>query len=326
MTIKAANKVVLTVLAFATLLFSAVVAEDEKKSDLSHAALFAPNKEFPYFESVNELAATESGFDAANAATLAQFSLLVYVREEDFLTKILNEAGYPHVETFGREGTFAILAANDENVVLAFRGTEGGSIEDYLADTNLALKKFEDIGRAHAGFIKALGMVDAEIQESISTLLEDAPNRKLWITGHSLGAALATLYAVRHPEHVEAIYTIGSPRIAGRKLADSLSESLPLYRIVNDNDLVARLPTPPLYRHIGSTYFITTEGELVVDPGAMDKWKDHLRGHKKLITRIWTENWSEGKFGAIPSDYFVDHSPRLYVEALLALSQGSEHQ
>lgn len=318
MIFKIATKVAPTIIAF-ILAVSSHAKDEATKSELSHAALFAPNTSFPYFETCNKLNTTEGNFDLTTAATLAQFSLLIYVQDQDFISETLAHAGYSKTQFFDSDGTFAFIASNATDIVVTFRGTETGDKRDYRTNSKFVQKKTAGIGTAHTGFIQALEKIESNLESELAKLAENTP-RNICITGHSLGAALSTLFGINTKQEIAAIYAVGSPRVGGVKFAEAIEPNFPLYRIVNDNDLVPRFPTEPFYKHIGSTYFITSDGKLVIDPEIMEKWEDHFHGHKKLIKRIWKDHWLKGDFSAIPSDYFVDHSPRLYAEALIKLA------
>jgi len=290
--------------------------------DLSHEALFGPNKSFPYFESTSELDSNSpQHFSAANAAMLAQCSMLAYVRESAFIEKQLAKFGYSATEFFDIGGTFAYLAEDDRNIILSFRGTETADKIDYLTDARVIQKDFTQHGRAHSGFIQALEIVENQVLTSLKKRSDLAPDKTIWLTGHSLGGALATLFAIKYPDYADAIYVIGSPRAVNKKLAQHWHEKLAIYRIVNNNDLVTRIPSPPFYQHIGSTYFLSADGSLIIDPPSSKKWKDRLRGHSQFAKRLIEEHWANADFSAIPSDYFVDHSPLHYVEILTNLSR-----
>ncbi|MDQ8201901.1 lipase family protein [Pelagicoccus sp. SDUM812003] len=303
-----------------------------EEGDLSHEALFAPNKTFPYFESCGELYPNPpSVFDARNAAFLAQCSMLIYVKEPDFIEETLANAGFPKVRFFEAEGTYAFLAENETQRVLVFRGTETGDRVDYWTDAQILQIDFGPIakGKAHAGFARALQAVFLDIEAAASERESSSDasaseKKRFWVAGHSLGAALATLFAIQSPDRLEAVYAIGSPRCLNAKLAKHAEKSLPVYRVINDNDIVPRVPARPLYRHVGSSYLITSDRELLVDPPMLEKWEQRFRGHKAYLKTLFEENWSRSDFNAIPSDSFADHSPRLYVEALIALSQQGD--
>ena len=69
---------------------------------------------------------------------------------------------------------------------------------------------------------------------------QNGVNKQLLITGHSLNAALATLYADRIADTSSACYTFGSPRVGDKKLIDNMNFTC--YRIRNNNDIVTRVP------------------------------------------------------------------------------------
>ena len=96
--------------------------------------------------------------------------------------------------------TEGFVAASKQHVILAFRGTEPGKIKDWATDALAAPSAFRwffelapDVGNVHSGFANSLRDSWAE---SIRKLLKKAgagTRRTLWITGHSLGGALAAL-------------------------------------------------------------------------------------------------------------------------------------
>ncbi|EDY84628.1 Lipase family [Verrucomicrobiia bacterium DG1235] len=322
LTLFAPRIVVALIISLLTTHYSLLVAESDTHGALSHEYLFAPNKTFPYFESVSQLDATSPAtYSPQNAAMLAQCSMLIYVKEPDFIEEKLTSAGFTDIQFFDTLGTYAFLAESPEHIVITFRGTETGDQTDYFTDAKFLHRDFTENGRAHAGFLDALSHVQDALQTSLASRLEAAPNKTVWLAGHSLGAALATLFGIQNFDSVDAIYTIGSPRSVNKSLAEHWHESLPIFRVVNNNDIITRLPGPPFYQHIGPTYFLAADGQLITDPPKPRVWRERLKGHGKLTKRLFEEHWSEKDFTAIPSDYFVDHSTRLYTEHLIALAQ-----
>lgn len=289
--------------------------------ELSHAALFAPNTSFDYFaECGTPDAADPARFSLQSAAMLAQCSLLSYVPGPDFLQETLAGAGFLQLQTFAHAGTYAFLAENDHHRVVTFRGSESGDRTDYLTNSKFNQTRFTEHGTAHSGFVEALAHVSPELLQALDERREARPGKTVWLTGHSMGGALAILFAIENPERVDAVYPIGAPRTVGRELAEHASGSLAIFRVVNNNDIVPRLPAPPFYEHIGPTYFLTADRALLIDPPASKAWRERLRGHRKFLKKLVAEHWARKDFSAIPSDVFVDHSPRLYAEILLQLA------
>jgi triacylglycerol lipase len=115
-------------------------------------------------------------------------------------------------------------------------------------------------GRVHSGFADAVEQVWPEVRRILGTPSHAKP---LWVTGHSLGGAMATLASVRLTSEgykVRAVYTYGSPRVGDRLFRDSYS--LCNYRFVNDNDLVPHLPFRWCYKHVGKLRLLDNEGDL----------------------------------------------------------------
>ena len=77
-----------------------------------------------------------------------------------------------------------------------------------------------------------------EIQPRVATLTADG-TRTLWLTGHSLGGALATLCAQMFNE-VQGVYVFGSPRVGDTAFAAAYAR--PLWRFCNDGDVVVTVP------------------------------------------------------------------------------------
>lgn len=141
------------------------------------------------------------------------------------------------LETFSNGGTQAFLAKreSDRMAVLAFRGTEK-NFGDIKTDLNARFYKRDGVS-VHDGFRRAL----ANVEPAIKTAVAKVRDYKLYITGHSLGGALA-LVATRalNADNVAACYTFGSPRVGNSEFADTIK--VPIYRVVNAADVVPRVP------------------------------------------------------------------------------------
>ena len=130
----------------------------------------------------------------------------------------LSPIGFQTVQFFesvGHErqgGTHCFLAIHDDPdpskklAVVAFRGTYKDDPTDLRDDFDVPLVDWNGQGKVFDGFEDALGEVQAALLAAIQPI-----NHKLLMSGHSLGAAMATLLAtLKTPT---ALYTIGSPRV-----------------------------------------------------------------------------------------------------------------
>ena len=127
--------------------------------------------------------------------------------------------------------------------VVSFRGTQ--QVKDWM--TNLKLdkdpvrKRSQDrptlVGEVHRGFNQAFLSVEPQIHAH----LKELAGIPLYITGHSLGGALATLATwYISADALAACYTFGSPRVGDGGLMNHFRT--PIYRIVNGADPVPFVP------------------------------------------------------------------------------------
>lgn len=140
---------------------------------------------------------------------------------------------------FDNNGTQAMVVSNDMFYVLAFRGTEVTSIKDIKADLKAVTKQCDSGGKIHSGFDEAFSEVHIEIQKYLDSLEGEKP---LFITGHSLGGALATIACkkLKFKQGISACYTYGSPRVGDEEWMENIKS--PIYRLVNSADPVTMLP------------------------------------------------------------------------------------
>ena len=176
----------------------------------------------------------------------------------------------------------ATLWDRESHVVLAFRGTEPDVVADILTD--LDVRKVDDNGgQAHAGFLAAYETIEMQILDRLTSgnMLQ---GKDLWITGHSMGGAIATIAAYRLG--CVMCVTFGSPRVGDRRWARAFNAKLvgKVFRVVNSVDLVSRVPSFLRFRHVGIPVLLTSAG-VWIQPG--------------IITRVRNILWClmTGRFG-----------------------------
>src|SRR5262245_35167014 len=183
-------------------------------------------------------------------------------------------AGHEETRCFSGPSTQCYVVTADSWIVLAWRGTQvdgfWASVVDWLTDARFLPVADEHGDLVHAGFHDAIGQVWSNVATHIAEQ-QRRKQRALWITGHSLGAALATLAANRcsdRPDlHLVGTYTYGSPRVGDAAFGHRITT--PLYRFQNNTDLVTHLPVGLIYRHVGHKRFIDTGGHLHRDESAL---------------------------------------------------------
>jgi hypothetical protein len=203
--------------------------------------------------------------DPANAQFLAVASELAYLAAEPGAAAFKEQLGLD-ARLISVDFTQCWVGTNDEHIVCAFRGTEAPTSIDGLKDwlladaVNLLILPEGRLGtdlaaagvdaRFHKGFVGALAMIWDPVYEAVTTEMK-AKERPLWLTGHSLGGALAMLAAwmfSRKFVNVHQVYTYGAPMVCNKVGCAAFDKAFPdkVFRFVNCTDPVPMLPTVSL--------------------------------------------------------------------------------
>ncbi|MFK8041441.1 lipase family protein [Congregibacter sp.] len=200
-----------------------------------------------------------NAYDPQNALSLALACELSYATLQDIKRCVETTWGYRFLGLVSRKkkpdiDTQCFIMADDSNIVVVFRGSDSGS--DWFANFQASQDPgpFESTG-AHEGFQDSLYPAVIKLTE---ILREDSKEpRRLWITGHSLGGALCSLFAgmlLENKINVYGVYTFASPRPGNEEFASALNNKVggPHYRVVNSGDVVPHVPPEPFFSHPGS--------------------------------------------------------------------------
>jgi triacylglycerol lipase len=183
------------------------------------------------------------------------------------------DLGYNIVEFFDVKGAQAYLLKGSDDHVLSFRGTEVSQPSDVVADLKTGKNIETSGGKVHVGFKGEVDKVWPAITKSLANV------GALYVTGHSLGAAMATIAAGRISSQVIALVTFGSPRVGNRAFVNSLSVNH--YRVQNNCDAVTKVPFLFLgFRHHGTHKYMNFHGEFR-DLTLWQMIKDMLRSRLK---------------------------------------------
>jgi triacylglycerol lipase len=204
---------------------------------------------------------TAEGFELGNALALMWFSQLAYETHKPLTIETIRTIWkFTSVTPFIRQnisldGTFetcGLIGERDKAVVLAFAGTDPGVWQNLVSDFTPIPRDGSD---THDGFRVAEAAARPDIDRAIALCRQSG--KPLFITGHSLGAALAALAALRAAKAgvpPAAVYTFGMPRVGGPQFTASYgSLSNVTYRLVHGIDLVTRVPpeSPGGFHHVG---------------------------------------------------------------------------
>lgn len=253
-----------------------------------------------------------------NAHFLARLSELAYGEPQAF------EAGMPALGVDARQvvpvtnrctGAFAYFVKNERFVAVVFRGSEDKL--DWRANLDTALLEWSAGTRAHRGFTAQLSSIWTKqpacgVAVGLRELLDGKPGldgRALYLTGHSLGGALATLATSRLLDEgtvpVTALYAFGAPRVGdaafGSTLVARARGKTALFRFAYGRDSVTAIPeataTEP-YRHFAAPDEDETKYEISLTltrvnvggggPAFADRWSivDHAIEHYVLATKL----------------------------------------
>lgn len=170
-----------------------------------------------------------------------------------------------------------VVDKEEEEILIGFRGTIKG-VKQWMSDLDVVYTKwYNGHGKVHSGFYDRFN----EIKTPAITLLKKAqkklPNGDIIISGHSMGGAVATLFASYLKElniHPRFVYTYGSPRVGDKTFSKYVDNQFGenLVRIMNDWDMVTDLP--PLafgYRHTGKLITCKTGTSECKERGRMDE-------------------------------------------------------
>lgn len=200
--------------------------------------------------------------DVRNAQALATASEVAYFPEPEGARAFQERLGM-EARLISVGNTQAYLAQNEDNLVVAFRGTESPTgiegLKDWLLTNAVNLLTVPEgrlgtdfaaagVGaRFHQGFLGAIADIWPPVSEAVETAQNDM-ERCFWLTGHSLGGALALLAGWLFerkmiPPH--QIYTYGGPMVGNALAVQAVNEALKdrIYRYIDCIDPVPQLPT-----------------------------------------------------------------------------------
>lgn len=198
--------------------------------------------------------------DPANFAPPVGYTLITKLYANDITTD------QPNVVPFG----FVAQSPIGNDIVVAIRGTDG--VLEWLRDFEFGQVSQDPFaGKIEDGFrdfylsLRTGSAADAPSVVNMLRPLIAGTNKSVHITGHSLGAALATLLAYDVAKTCNGVnpilYTFASPRVGNKVFAGDFDQNVGTsWRIVNLNDIVPHLP-PELvgYMHVDAELPINSD-------------------------------------------------------------------
>jgi len=301
------------------------------------AKLIPPDPSRAYFDFGVDVpfVSPSADFSLANAVWLMEASFAAYSDDKrranlDRLVALNWQA------TFLDEGNAQCLMLDGpEAIILAFRGTriEGfvdpitrfrfvnTNLQDMLANFNFLPHDLGEGRKVHRGFNQALDLVYPKVKKIVDQIKQQSPSKAIWCTGHSLGAALATLAADRLSAkyRVQGLYTFGSPRVGNTEFCKTFPVGN-TYRFVDNRDLIPKVPPEVLYSHIGHLKYLTEDGDLLEteekhsEAVKLKEGFEFWRLAKDAVVR--DAHLNDMSTWAVPVESLVDHAPIYYANKI----------
>lgn len=285
-------------------------------------------------------------FDPSNAWWLSELCRIAYTPDHKegrrpwrkvIRFDYLGTTPFEEIHSFHKTGTHAAIyrchpAGRPDDIyhILCFRGTSrfrqwvlnlsSTPIRWYENNTkpDSATSDDDPVPYVHSGF----RILFNRIWPLIEPVIADIPG-PLIFTGHSLGAALATMAAVRRSP--DFLYTFGSPRVGNTAFRDQLGHPRH-FRVTNHHDIVTLLPhsvdkiAPFDFHHCGQFVYLDESGAILHNPSAEALANEHWMPDLPLtyLARSFK--------GPHPPECIQDHSPIQYTRKLAKLAleqQGS---
>jgi triacylglycerol lipase len=253
-------------------------------------------------------------FSRTNAWWLAEAALLSYWHDDAEAIDIYAHRTGLTCIPLAEGGTQCHLVVAPEFAIIAFRGTQPDEWQDIFDDTRFKMERWTN-GYVHRGFREAFQRVAPKVLDAVT---QHASNRPLWLTGHSLGAALATLAADALP-NTTGVYTFGSPLVGDQVFSGHFNQRLTdrSFRYIDDQDIVTHVPPEPfglpvgLYTHVNTSRAINQDGHIGAAPPTLLHFVRSVFGRPIVLFHL-VQQLIAGRFPSMP-DALADHAPVLYV-------------
>jgi len=253
-----------------------------------------------------------TGMSRVNAWWLADASWLAYLHSEAEVRRHAQGAGLDGRLVEVKETQFCMVS-DQEFAIVAFRGTQPNDWKDIFDDARYVPVGWPH-GHVHNGFAAALNEAWSALEDSLRRLPHGA---RVWFTGHSLGAALATLAADRFTG-TAGVYTFGSPRVGDQMFAGHFNARFNQrsFRYVNDHDVVTHVPPEPLalplglYTHVNDRRWIDKDGNIGSIPPTLLHFVPDVLGSPVVMLDL-IESLKSGNLRTLPAA-LSDHTQLYY--------------
>lgn len=230
-------------------------------------------------------------FNLETAKLLIDFAIKSYKDEEELN---LEESGFILVKYIDNQDsdTQGFIAKDENRIIISFRGTS--SLHDAWTDVQISKLIFPSLkllrrifsirsifkSKAHEGFFNSYSSVRDELLEIIKDQLKEK-DYHIYLTGHSLGGALATLAALDLQKETTAKisnYTFGAPKVGNKRFVKYYNKKVKdTFRVVNDEDPIPSIPGFS-FKHVKNSALIDDRTTIRINPGIIERMEKGLEG------------------------------------------------
>lgn len=154
------------------------------------------------------------------------------------------------IDSTRQTAAFVGYDESEQAIKVVFRGTH--NLDNWWVDLDADTTTWSVAGSTsvHSGFLGAMQQLSTNgVQNHVTSLLsKHGSYTPVHVTGHSLGAAIAMLFAVQYKYTVQSnvdisVYNYGQPRVGLGNFASWFPNAgIPHFRVVNENDVVPHVP------------------------------------------------------------------------------------
>jgi len=181
-----------------------------------------------------------------------------------------------------KSDTQGFVATKGKTIYVVWRGSE--SKKDFQNDASIDKVSFLNDGeKVHIGFKYCWESVLGDTYDAIDTAIENLQDKTkdIVVCGHSLGGAVATLYAYsikkHYPHYNVSSTTIGSPRVGNKTFKENYDKSdIDTLRIVHNNDLVTHTPYIRFY-HVNHQVRLDNNGNILKNDKSLKSFWLYLK-------------------------------------------------
>jgi hypothetical protein len=204
----------------------------------------------------------------------ANLAVLAYLNQDQIKWDELGLSLVKWIEN-KKSDTQGFVATKGKSIYVVWRGSE--SKKDFQNDASIDKVPFLNDGeKVHIGFKYCWESVLGDTYDAIDSALENLQGETtdIVVCGHSLGGAVATLYAhsikKHYPKYNIKSVTIGSPRVGNKTFKDNYDLSdIDTLRIVHNNDLVTHTPYIKFY-HVNYQLRLDNNGNVLKRDKSLD--------------------------------------------------------